>query len=177
MQDFLYLVHITLQGGARVPKMAADYVSMLLADLSTTHYAVAVAVLLGLPGVLYLLCCALRGAKKPQETAEDSGSEEQVNADGGQKQKKQQQAKVKGTKIKPQRKITLPSHPLLAAEFRGHTGSVLSLDFDDNGKYLASCSEGQSWSCSQPTPTSWRLFPTWYGTGKVVSDLRYGVWG
>ena len=40
------------------------------------------------------------------------------------------------------KKWTLPSHPLIAADFKGHTESVLSLDFDSSGKYLASASEG-----------------------------------
>lgn len=41
------------------------------------------------------------------------------------------------------KKITLPSHPLLSADFKGHTGSILGLDFDGNGKYIASCSNGK----------------------------------
>ncbi len=41
------------------------------------------------------------------------------------------------------KKITLPAHPLLVAEFKGHTGFICDLDFDVNGKYLASCSDGE----------------------------------
>ena len=34
------------------------------------------------------------------------------------------------------------SHPLLIASLKGHTSTVLDIDFSNNGKYLASCSEG-----------------------------------
>ena len=47
---------------------------------------------------------------------------------------------------KPNRK-SLPNHPLLVCEFKGHTGSILSLDFDCSQKYLASCSEGILVAC------------------------------
>ncbi len=49
----------------------------------------------------------------------------------------------KGVKLSTLKKITLPPHPLLAAEFKGHTGFICDLDFDVNGKYLASCSDGK----------------------------------
>ena len=149
------MAHTTSAASTCAQKMAGDsdfrhFVSVLLADLSTTHYAIAAAALLGLLGVLYVLCCALRGPEKARETEKHTGSadessEEQENSTEVQQQKRQQQGKAKGVKVKPQRKVTLPSHPLLAAEFKGHTGPVLSLDSDGNGKYVASCSEGQSW--------------------------------
>ena len=39
-------------------------------------------------------------------------------------------------------------HPWLACNLKGHSGSVLGLDFSSNGKYLASCSEGMDGLCT-----------------------------
>ena len=36
------------------------------------------------------------------------------------------------------------SHALLAATLKGHTGQILEIDFDSRGKYLLSCSEGNT---------------------------------
>ena len=36
------------------------------------------------------------------------------------------------------------SHALLAASLKGHTGQILEIDFDSRGKYLLSCSEGNT---------------------------------
>ena len=51
-------------------------------------------------------------------------------------------AKSKGVKGRQPKKHSPTGHPLLAADFKGHTGAVLSLNFELGGKYLASCSEG-----------------------------------
>lgn len=151
-KDFLYLAHTTKFCKHVCTKMAgvSDFI---LTDLTATHYAIAAAAVLGLIGALYVLCSALGvrisvevvdDRETEQRGSADESSEEQEGSTKGQRQKRQQQAKAKGAKVKPQRKVTLPSHPLLAAEFKGHTGPVLSLDSDGNGKYVASCSEGQS---------------------------------
>lgn len=55
--------------------------------------------------------------------------------------------KVKNSKHKeggyhPRKKGGLEPHPLSAADFKGHTGTVLSLSFEPGGKYLVSCSDG-----------------------------------
>ncbi len=49
---------------------------------------------------------------------------------------------TKGVKINTLKKVTLPPHPLLASEFKGHTGLISDIDFDINAKYIASCSNG-----------------------------------
>ena len=116
-------------------------------EFLTIHYALLAAVVVGLFGILFALCFfrkpgyvkSQREGKLEQSVGEESAREQEE--DSGQKHQKQQ-TKVRGVKPKAVRKITLPSHPLLAGEFKGHTGAVLSLDFDINGKYLASCSEG-----------------------------------
>lgn len=113
----------------------------------TTHYALLAAVVVGLFGVLLALCFSRKpgyaksqGEGKFERSVAEESAEEQEE-DSGQKHQKQQ-TRVRGVKPKAVRRITLPSHPLLAGEFKGHTGAVLSLDFDINEKYLASCSEG-----------------------------------
>lgn len=53
--------------------------------------------------------------------------------------------KVGPTKKKVQISATKDNgvnHPFLIASLKGHTGSILSLNFSTNGKLLASCSEG-----------------------------------
>ena len=73
-----------------------------------------------------------RTEKKESEDAKD-------REDDKAKKPKGKPAKMKQVS----KKVTLPSHPLLAGEFKGHTGAVLSIDMESNGKYLASCSEGE----------------------------------
>ncbi len=121
-----------------------DFLSVLLADLTTTHYAFIGAVLVGLLGVIFVLWVTLRAGsnKQEEEGRRESVGEEKDEEEEVQKQKKQQ-PKLRNVKFKPSKKPTLPSHPLLAADFKGHTGSVLSLDFDSSDRYLASSSEGE----------------------------------
>ena len=38
---------------------------------------------------------------------------------------------------------SVTTHRLLLTSLKGHTGTVTSIDFSSNGKYLASCSEGK----------------------------------
>lgn len=100
----------------------------------------------GLLGVVLLLSCALgRGGREEKESARRRllSVSESEGEDTGEGRSKQPQSKSKSSG----KKGTLPPHPLLAAEFKGHTGAVLSLDFDTNGKYLASCSDGELHRC------------------------------
>ena len=104
-------------------------------------------VVAGVVGVFSLafLWCLLglfggRKSKSGDESGEEKKSEDIKDREGDDKAKK---PKGKPTKMKQvSKKVTLPSHPLLAGEFKGHTGAVLSIDMESNGKYLASCSEG-----------------------------------
>ena len=120
-------------------------------DLPGGPYAVLGAAVVGLVGAV-VLCYALgcsggskadqrEGEKKRTVSESDSAGEEASEEQG----KSKQQSRGKGSKhFKQQsKKVTLPPHPLLATEFKGHTGTVLSLDFDVNGKFLASCSDGK----------------------------------
>ena len=132
--------------------MDFQQVSGLVEELPGGPYSVLVAAVAGLVGVFLLLCCTIRRAsdgdskkegveKRSRPVSVSSESEGEENGEG----RKRQQPRSKGSKSKQQssKKIVLPPHPLLAAEFKGHTGAVLSLDFDTTGKYLASCSDGK----------------------------------
>ena len=130
--------------------MAFEGVLSLIEDIPGGPYAVLGAAVAGLVGVLalcYTLGCG-RGSrqelkeKKRTVSESDSAGEEPP----GEQSKSKQQSKGKGFKHSKQqvsKKVALPQHPLLATEFKGHTGAVISLDFDVNGKFLASCSDGK----------------------------------
>lgn len=116
-----------------------------LETLSGGQSAVLVAVVAGLLGLVVAFCLSGRGTSRKQNKEEEVKAEvEDVSSAVAEDEKKtepqKKQWKVKNTG--KQKKGTLPSHPLLAADFKGHTGAVLSLDFDSSGKYLVSCSEG-----------------------------------
>lgn len=126
----------------------------LLESLSTTHYALLAAALLGLLGFCWFLyrssssagsTSEVEGGRNSAKEGDKEENESSVEKESASQRGKRQQPKARvPMRAKPSRKISLPSHPLLAAEFKGHTGPVLSVDFDSSGKYFASCSEGQS---------------------------------
>ncbi|CAI8023483.1 Transducin beta-like protein 2 [Geodia barretti] len=116
--------------------------------LSAGQSAVLVAVGAGLLGLIVAFCLSGRGSSGERQKEEETRTAEVENvssAEEGDEKKtepQKKQWKVKNTG-KP-KKTVLPSHPLLAADFKGHTGAVLSLDFDSTGKYLVSCSEDRT---------------------------------
>ena len=119
-----------------------------LGALSAGQAAVLVAVGVGMLSLIVAFCFSTRGSSSKRKEmiseVEELSSEQSFRKarkdSSSDPQKKQWKAK---TSAKP-RRTTLPSHLLLAADFKGHTGAVLSLDFDSTGRYLASCSEGTS---------------------------------
>jgi WD40 repeat protein len=119
-----------------------------LEALSAGQSAVLVAVGAGLLGLIVAFCLSGRGSSGERQKEEETRTAEVENvssAEEGDEKKtepQKKQWKVKNTG-KP-KKTVLPSHPLLAADFKGHTGAVLSLDFDSTGKYLVSCSEDRT---------------------------------
>ena len=125
-----------------------DHMAVLewLEVIAATQPAVLVAVGAGLVGLLVAFCFAQRtSASSSKEKEERREEEDQEEGGGGAGEEKEGGTKPKKTKVKnapKAKRTTLPSHPLLAADFKGHTGAVLSLDFDSSGKYLVSCSEG-----------------------------------
>ena len=114
---------------------------------SNTPVVVSLAVAVTVGALSLLLCCflGLCGGSKTEKAGEERETEVTNDKEGQEGDGKAKKPKGKGFKSKPSsKKVTLPSHPLLAGEFKGHTGAVLSLDMESNGKYLASCSEGES---------------------------------
>ena len=137
-------------------EMEYEEVVSLVSGLPGGPYAVLGAVVAGLVGAVVLCYAVGRGGSKGEQkqTGEKKRTVSESDSAGeepsGEQNKAKQQGRGKGPKHSKQqtsKKVTLPAHPLLATEFKGHTGAVLSLDFDVNGKFLASCSDGmlKSW--------------------------------
>ena len=110
---------------------------------------IVVAVFVGVFSLAILGCClglfGGSGGKKDKTGGDKTTSEsakEREESQGGDDKAKKPKGRGVGKAKQTSKKATLPSHPLLAGEFKGHTGSVLSIDMESNGKYLASCSEG-----------------------------------
>ena len=110
-----------------------------------TGLGVVVVVLVGILTVCVTVLLVFRRSKQPG--ALKSGKLDNAS-DGTQvppltSSSSSKAAKSKGAKQWKPRKHSHSTHPLLAADFKGHTGAVLSLDFELGGKYLVSCSEGE----------------------------------
>ena len=115
-----------------------------LETFSTGQSAILVAVGVGMVGLIVAFYLSTRSSGSKAKDEVKSEGEEVSSDHAAEKAKKpepgKKQWKAKNTG-KP-RRTTLPSHSLLAADFKGHTGAVLSLDFDSTGRYLVSCSDG-----------------------------------
>lgn len=115
-----------------------------LETISAGQSAILVAVGVGMIGLIVAFCFSSRDSSSKDEDEAKSEVEEVSSDQSAGKARKtelgKKQWKEKNTG-KP-KKSTLPSHPLLAADFKGHTGAVLSIDFDNTGRYLVSCSDG-----------------------------------
>ena len=107
---------------------------------------IVVAAIVGVLSLAILGCClGLFGGSsggKNNKKGDEAESEDAKESRGGDDKAKKPKGKGASKDKKTSKKVTLPSHPLLAGEFKGHTGAVLSIDMESNGKYLASCSEG-----------------------------------
>lgn len=126
--------------------MDYEEVVSLVEGLPGGPYAVLGAVVAGLVGALVLCYAVGCGSSKGEQRDERRRTVSESDSVGEEQSKPKQQNRGKGSKHSKQqisKKVSLPSHPLLATEFKGHTGAVISLDFDVNGKFLASCSDGK----------------------------------
>ena len=79
---------------------------------------------------------AKEAEKSPEPSGEDRGEDEapEDNAVEERRPKKSKQFARKPSY----------SHASLTASLKGHTGEILEIDFDSRGKYLLSCSEGNT---------------------------------
>lgn len=140
---------IPIKAQSTCAEMEYEELVSFVNELPGGPYAVLGAVIVGLVGAIGFCYAVGCGSSKKKQEGEKRRSSESDSAGEGEEPssgKSKQQGRGKGSKsLKQQssKKVTLPPHPLLAAEFKGHTGSVLSLDFDVNGKFLASCSDGR----------------------------------
>ena len=117
-----------------------------LEGLSVGQSAVLIAVGAGLLGLVLAFCLSGRGSdSKTREEEKHEANEPSAAVTDKKAEPPKKQWKVKNAG--KSRKTTLPSHRLLAADLKGHTAAVLSLDFDSSGKYLVSCSEGSGRFC------------------------------
>ncbi|XP_034276934.1 transducin beta-like protein 2 [Pantherophis guttatus] len=95
-------------------------------------------------GLLFFLTRWAKAASSKEDVAKLSGTPEDQNVNGdaasktGLKKPKQQRIR----KEKSQQHTF--THPLLASALKGHSGNVTCLDFSNNGKYLASCSDDRT---------------------------------
>ena len=105
-------------------------------------YPLLAAAVMGVLTLILIAWCVLRpGTKTESQDNEPVSKKNNETAGTGSSQSKAKKAKVKPIS----KKVSLPIHPLLAAEFKGHTDGVLSIDIDPNGKFLTSCSEGMGY--------------------------------
>lgn len=86
--------------------------------------------------LLVVVLVFLKGGGKGQ-SKDDEDEHEQRKKEGPQSEKKKER------KIDRSRKVSHSSHPLLAAELKGHTRAIVDVDFDINGKYVITASEGE----------------------------------
>ena len=80
---------------------------------------------------------AKEAEKSPEPSGEDRG-EDEAPEDNAVEERRPKKS-VKQFARKPSY-----SHASLTASLKGHTGEILEIDFDSRGKYLLSCSEGNT---------------------------------
>ena len=107
--------------------------------------AVFVAIALGLLFFvipLYLLIFRKKEEDTPEaEVKKEEAKKSEPNPSNSQKKLLKNPASKK--KVQQNLNDNGISHSYLIASLKGHTGPITSLDFSNNGKLLASCSEGQ----------------------------------
>ena len=110
--------------------------------------------------VVVLLVLKGKAKEQPKETSDEHEQAPAVKRGPPQAEKKKER------KFDRSRKISHSSHPLLAAELKGHTRNIVDVDFDINGKYVITASEGEHSQCMESKVSllcmTSLLFLKWY---------------
>lgn len=68
------------------------------------------------------------------------------------------------------------SHPWLTCSLKSHSQPILDMDFSANGKFLASCSEGEYWESHQVMSCIYYLLSSHHCLFHVVTDRTVVIW-
>ncbi|XP_020861338.2 transducin beta-like protein 2 isoform X2 [Phascolarctos cinereus] len=91
---------------------------------------------------LLIVVLAAQGRRRWNQKCGDPLDEQKTNGVSFHKSQAHRKQKQRYHKEKPHQHIFV--HALLAAELKGHSGNVSSMDFSNNGKYLATCADDRT---------------------------------
>ncbi|CAB3362887.1 Hypothetical predicted protein [Cloeon dipterum] len=88
----------------------------------------------------------LRAAKSEEENEQQKSADRKPQNNGAAKntEESKQISKKKQNHPRSELKAVAFSHPWLYTSLKGHSSTILSMDFSSNGKYLISCSDDRS---------------------------------
>ena len=101
---------------------------------------------LGVGAALLIIAALLKWIGYGSDSKKEAEPDEkpQQNAENSEETQEEGLRRRRGPMQKKGRTPAVEKHPLQAADLKGHTGSVLSLNFSPDGKCLASCSDGEN---------------------------------
>ncbi|XP_065830793.1 transducin beta-like protein 2 [Oscarella lobularis] len=101
---------------------------------------------LGVGAALLIIAALLKWIGYGSDSKKEAEPDEkpQQNAENSEETQEEGLRRRRGPMQKKGRTPAVEKHPLQAADLKGHTGSVLSLNFSPDGKCLASCSDDRT---------------------------------